>query len=104
MAHMNPSNSRAMAVAATLLSLPRAVKAANRLCSRCCAFQAIRLASSLSASDFCRLRPGLEHWVDAGRSMLIPEAPGEDAHYRFSLSFPRCTRLPLVYSLETRPL
>ncbi len=46
MAHMKPASSRATAVMATVLRLPRAIKARYRLVRRACAFHAVSLTSS----------------------------------------------------------
>jgi hypothetical protein len=46
MAQIKPRSSRPTAVTIFLLSLPVAASLAYRLCSRCCAFHAISLASS----------------------------------------------------------
>jgi hypothetical protein len=54
MAQMKPNSSRPTAVTIFLLSLPVAASLAYRLCSRCCAFHAISLASS--ETFCCRLR------------------------------------------------
>ncbi len=54
MAQMKPNSSRPTAVTIFLLSLPLAASLAYRLCSRCCAFHAISLASSDTLC--CRLR------------------------------------------------
>src|ERR1700677_42801 len=54
MAQIKPRSSRPTAVTIFLLSLPVAASLAYRLCSRCCAFHAISLASSEALC--CRLR------------------------------------------------
>lgn len=50
-AHMKPTSSRAIVVIATVLRLPRAIRARQRFVRRACAFQAV----SRTASGMCRV-------------------------------------------------
>jgi hypothetical protein len=73
MAHMNPSNSRAIAVATLGFGLPDALNFQKQALSRCCAFHAIALACS-PASLFRLAR-------SPSRLGFVPVGPGRlDEH------------------------
>src|SRR5215831_16578746 len=104
MAHTKPISSRPKAATIWFWFFPRADIATYRWCSRCCAFQAIFLASSLitrvllsAQEEACDIRPMLI------RPSRFHQNPPEVAVARFG-NTAALDSIPLECSHATRPL